>query len=177
MPHVFKDIDPADLQLLDRSPVQTPLHTASNTPTTSTSSTPTISPKVKATTNLATRVPIAISLLSPTGTPVVRPSTPVDEHDFRRTEFKGKDAERVSHLDRSPVQTAFQTRASSQQGRAPRMHGWEEAEEMVGVLRKMVEDGSTYSYTNGCDAANEDLLQRGGEENIEPDRVGKGESQ
>ena len=36
MPHVFKDVDAAELQLMDRSPVQTPSHTRSNTMTTMT---------------------------------------------------------------------------------------------------------------------------------------------
>ncbi|KAL9126632.1 MAG: hypothetical protein Q9217_004352 [Psora testacea] len=173
MPHLFKDIDPALLQLLDRSPVQTPVQTASNSPTTSTSSTPTASPQLGAT-NPSIPLPINISLNSPIGTPILRPTTPVDhERNFTAKEFKGKDADRVSHLDRSPVQTAYQTRASSQPGRTPRMHGWEEAEETIRVLRMLVERGMKNKHhatnTNGCDGV-EEKEHEGDAEDVETER-------
>ena len=166
MPHLYKDINPAHLQLLDRSPVQTPVQTAINTPNASTSSTPTCTPHLKPTipttplmsTNTI-KSPLHLSLSLPllypspprTPNPMLHSNTPLlntkdgnydflDEHDLKSKEFKDRDADRVSHLDRSPVQTAFQTRASSREGRTPRMHGKEEAEETVKVLRAKFEE-------------------------------------
>ncbi|KAG8527133.1 uncharacterized protein KY384_008562 [Bacidia gigantensis] len=162
MPHVYKSISSHQLQLLDRSPVQTPVHTSANTPNATPSPSPSLLAKACKSLPDLTDAPhhASTAFLLPhphenapapysRGSPsrydvtLATQAMPFPMAVSKAPDFKGHAADKVSFLDRSPVQTAFHTRTHSPSGQGEkrahpplRAHSHEEAAETVKKLRE-----------------------------------------